>query len=125
MDDVKLMKDLDFAAFEEEFKLNPTPIANNKGVNNNNNETDGRKGSAAPPPKPQLDTLMEHTRLKNMAICKRKLPNLPVSELVRAVNALDIQTLQMDTVELLQRMVPLEAEVIFPIKFVSFAWCII
>ena len=121
MDDVKLMNDIDFGSFEEEFKLNPTPIASNKGgvggasvAGNNNNEPDGgRKGPSAPAPKPQLDTLMEHTRLKNMAICKRKLPNLPVSELVRAVNALDIQTLSMDTIEVLQRMVPLEAEVSF------------
>ncbi len=111
MDDVKLMKDIDFASFEEQFKLNLTPIANNKNssVNNNNSEADGRKTSAAP--KPQLDTLMEHTRLKNIAICKRKLPNLPVSELVRAINALDINALSMETIELLQRMVPLEAEV--------------
>ena len=26
MDDMKLMKELDFASFEEEFKLNPVPI---------------------------------------------------------------------------------------------------
>ena len=55
---------------------------------------------------------MEHTRLKNMAICKRRLPpNLSTSDLVKAINALDIKTLSMETVELLQRMVPVEAEI--------------
>ena len=62
--------------------------------------------------KPQLQSLMEHTRLKNMAICKRKLPqNLSVQDLVKAINALDVNILNMDTVELLQRMVPLEEEI--------------
>eukprot|EP00094_Tigriopus_californicus_P001997 TCALIF_01924-PB protein Name:"Similar to CG32138 Formin-like protein CG32138 (Drosophila melanogaster)" AED:0.27 eAED:0.27 QI:0/0.5/0.14/1/0.5/0.42/7/0/998 len=62
-------------------------------------------------PVKQLDTLMEHTRLKNMAICKRKLPDIPISDLIRAINALDIQTLSMDAIELLQRMVPLDVEI--------------
>jgi hypothetical protein len=39
-------------------------------------------------PTRQLDTLMEHTRLKNMAICRRKLPTMPVQDMIRAVNAL-------------------------------------
>ena len=57
-------------------------------------------------------SLMEHTRLKNMAICKRKLPqNLSLQDLVKAINALDIKTLNMDTVELLQRMVPVDDEI--------------
>ena len=62
--------------------------------------------------KPQLLSLMEHTRLKNMAICKRKLPqNLSIQDLVKAINALDVNTLNMDTIELLQRMVPLDDEI--------------
>ncbi len=128
MDDEQVMRKIDFAPFEEQFKLNPVPIKNavNKNTavnisssNNNNNSTKGNNSevdsgkSAVSSPKQQLDTLMEHTRLKNMAICKRKLPNLPISELVRAVNSLDINVLPMETVELLQRMVPLEAEVRF------------
>ena len=41
---------------------------------------------------------MEHTRLKNVAICKRKLPqNLSISELVKAINALDIQIINNET----------------------------
>ena len=46
-----------------------------------------------------------------MAICKRKLPNLSIQDLVKAINALDVNTLNMDTVELLQRMVPLDDEI--------------
>ena len=112
MDDVKLMKDLDFRSFEEEFKLSQQKSGlggrggggvNGGGDNNNQSELD------SPPKKvatKQLDSLMEHTRLKNMAICRRKLPTIPIPDLVRAINALDIQMLGMDTVELLQRMVP-------------------
>lgn len=111
MDDIKLMKDLDFAAFEEEFKLNQAP-ARKMG----NNVTDGVRGdrNESPPkkvPTKQLESLMEHTRLKNMAICRRKLPNLPIPELIRAVNALDTQSVSMETIELLQRMIPLDAEI--------------
>ena len=138
MDDVKLMKELDFASFEEEFKLNPTPIgAAGKGggkagaggkANAAGDATDAAKKVKMEKQKifisdliftllylqvsaPQLDSLMEHTRLKNMAICRRKLPPLATPDLVRAINALDIQTLNQDTVELLQRMVPQEAEI--------------
>ena len=43
------------------------------------NENDKHDG----PPKKQLDSLMEHTRLKNISICKRRLPpDLSVPELV-------------------------------------------
>ena len=59
-----------------------------------------------------MDSLLEHTRLKNVAICRRKLPtNLPISEIIRAINGLDIQVLSCETIELLKRMIPLEEEV--------------
>ncbi len=107
MDDEKLIKELDLAAFEEEFKLNSAPIGmqpRRKDTHLDKTQTDS--------PKRQLESLMEHTRLKNMAICKRKLPpNLSTSDLIRAINALDIKAISMETVELLQRMVPVEAEI--------------
>ena len=34
--------------------------------------------------KKQLDSLMEHTRLKNISICKRRLPDMPIPDLVSA-----------------------------------------
>ena len=109
MDDMKLMKDINFHEFEEEFKLNPSPLGNNKNSPNKNSNNDVDGGTMNN--KKQYETLLEHTRLKNMAICKRKLPAIPTQELVRAVNALDTQALSIETIELLQRMVPLEAEI--------------
>lgn len=112
MDDAKLMKDLDFSSFEDEFKLSQqkSSVGGGRGGLANNNNNGGNNSEVDSPPKKvqtkQLDSLMEHTRLKNMAICRRKLPAIPIPDLVRAINALDIQTLGMDTVELLQRMVP-------------------
>ena len=105
MDDEKLIKDLDLDAFESEFKLNSTPIGQQ-----NKDEIDNRKQSMVKAPK--LDSLMEHTRLRNIAICKRKLPpNVRVQDIVRGINALDIQTLNIEIVELLHRMIPEEAEI--------------
>ena len=57
-------------------------------------------------------SLLEHTRLRNIAICKRKLPpSIRVQDIVRSINALDIQTLNIDIVDMLHRMVPEEAEI--------------
>ncbi len=116
MDDVKLMKELDFASFEEAFKLGPNPVSNNANRSaSKSNEPDGgdNASSAKKPSAPALDTLLEHTRLKNMAICRRKLPaGLPTSDLIRGVNALDVSAVGgQETVELLMRMVPTEAEI--------------
>ena len=105
MDDEKLIKDLDLDAFESEFKLNSTPIGQQ-----NKDEIDNRKQSMVKAPK--LDSLMEHTRLRNIAICKRKLPLQDhVQELVRAINALDVKALNIDAIELLQRMIPDDTEI--------------
>ena len=55
-------------------------------------------GGVKKTPTKQLDSLMEHTRLKNIAICCRKLPqNLSISDLVKAINALDTKTISNDT----------------------------
>ena len=87
MDDDKLMRDIDFSHFEEEFKLSTAPVVK-KGVNDTS-APDGAQtgvtngtGTIRKTPTRQLDTLMEHTRLKNMAICRRKLPNIPVQVIV-------------------------------------------
>ena len=109
MDDEKLLKDLDLSGFESTFKLNqPMGFKNKKESVFDGSQVDGVKKT----PTKQLDSLMEHTRLKNIAICKRKLPqNLSISDLVKAINALDTKTISNDTIELLQRMIPVEAEV--------------
>ncbi len=55
-------------------------------------------------------TLLEHNRLRNMAISRRKV-ELHCDVVVRAINALDLTTLTQEYVEILLRMVPTEAEV--------------
>jgi hypothetical protein len=110
MDDVKVMKDLDLGAFEEEFKLSQQRPVTMKGRNNNRDTLDS--GDQEPKKSTKLASLLDNTRLKNVAICRRKLPDhVPIPDLVRAINALDLNTISMETVELLQRLVPQEAEI--------------
>jgi hypothetical protein len=55
---------------------------------------------------------MDNTRQKNMAISKRKLPpNLSLLDIIRAINGLEVETLSIEIVTLLQRMAPLEVEI--------------
>ena len=139
-----LLNEIDFNAFEEEFKLPQKKKLDNK----NPDKVDGANGHAQPtaaePLKPKLKSLMEHTRLRNIAICTRKLPQMPIPDLIKAINSLDIkvkfleyqeivffvflrvflfgkisyrsftknfQIVNVEAVELLQRMVPNEEEV--------------
>merc|ERR1719193_1930595 len=98
--DEKIINEIDFSAFEEAFKLNPAPL-NKRGKDESDqaNKTPTIKA-------PQLKSLMEHTRLKNVAICKRRLPQMPLDDIIAAVNALDNNALTMDAIELLQRTEP-------------------
>lgn len=100
--DEKIINEIDFSAFEEAFKLNPVPVkkAGGKDVGDN---TLSRQSLAKIP---QLKSLMEHTRLKNVAICKRRLPQMALDDITAAVNALDNNSLSMDAIELLQRIEP-------------------
>ncbi|KAJ0176425.1 hypothetical protein K1T71_007604 [Dendrolimus kikuchii] len=59
--------------------------------------------------KPDTVSLLEHTRLRNIAISRRKL-DTPVEKVISAVNNLDLKQLPLESVEILQRMVPTEAE---------------
>jgi hypothetical protein len=47
---------------------------------------------------PQLDSLMEHTRLKNVAICKRRLPQMAPADLIANINALDGSSIGLDAI---------------------------
>ncbi|KAF2352706.1 Formin FH2 domain [Trinorchestia longiramus] len=109
LDDEKLFSVIDFATFEEEFKIGANP-----GLllaNGNSSEVDSLQAFGSKRfKKPELTSLMEHTRLRNIAISRRKL-ELSVETVTRAVNSLDLQTLHLDNVELLQRMVPTDTEV--------------
>ncbi|KAG0715873.1 Formin-like protein CG32138 [Chionoecetes opilio] len=110
LDDEKLFSIIDFLEFEEHFKIG---LAGGAGkANGNMSEVDSLHsyGSKRMPKKLELTSLMEHTRLRNIAISRRKL-DLPFDMLNRAVNSLDLKTLNLDSVELLQRMVPNDVEI--------------
>ncbi|KAI5752251.1 hypothetical protein M8J77_015180 [Diaphorina citri] len=59
--------------------------------------------------KPESVSLLEHTRLRNIAISRRKL-DLPVERIISAVTSLDLKTIPLESVEILQRMIPTEQE---------------
>merc|ERR1719422_2013252 len=100
-DDDKIIKQIDFGAFEEAFKLNTAP-ANSRNRDEKDNSSKTQLNSS----KPQLKSLMEHTRVKNVAICKRKLPSMPLEDILNFVNGLDNSALSMEAIELLQRTEP-------------------
>ncbi|XP_066145333.1 formin-like protein [Euwallacea fornicatus] len=106
LDDDRLFTKIDFGEFEERFKIGPAGF-----LANGNCETDGlqtfpsKRGNK----KPENITLLEHTRLRNIAISRRKLDMAP-EKVIAAINMLDLKQLSLENVELLQRMVPNEQE---------------
>jgi len=107
MNDEKIMKEIDFGAFEAAFKLNPLPTKKTRDSVDNAGNTATIKSVKSS----QLDSLMEHTRLKNVAICKRKLPHMSPEDLLANINALDSAALGLDAIELLQRITPTTEEI--------------
>ncbi|XP_017779314.1 PREDICTED: formin-like protein CG32138 isoform X2 [Nicrophorus vespilloides] len=106
LDDDRLHKTIDFIEFEERFK-----IRNAGALTNGASEPDGLNTMPSKRfKKPENVTLLEHTRLRNIAISRRKL-DMPVEKVVNAINLLDLKQLSLENVELLQRMVPSEQEV--------------
>merc|ERR1712198_318120 len=97
--DEKLMKEIDWTKFEEDFKLNPTTT----------NTKSDRPGSSTIIPTPKLKSLMDHTRLRNVAICKRMLA-MSIDEIVIAVKDLDNNAFPLDAIEKLQRIEPNDEE---------------
>lgn len=108
LDDEKLFNVIDFLEFEEHFKIGQ----GGPGMANGDvSEVDALHGFGSKRfKKPELTSLMEHTRLRNIAISRRKL-DFGFDVVSRAVNSLDLKTLNVDSVELLQRMVPNDAEI--------------
>ena len=89
-----LLNEINFNEFEEEFKI---PQKNRKGSDSTKDSVDG-KGKARGkeengPAKAKLTSLLEHTRLRNIAICTRRLPSMPIPDLIKAINSLDIEVL--------------------------------
>ena len=101
--DEKIINEIDFSAFEEAFKLNPAPIKKAGGLGTDNPDNVNKTPTIK---MPQLKSLLEHTRLKNVAICKRRLPSIPHEDIMAAVNALDNTVINLDAIELLQRIEP-------------------
>ncbi|XP_012272869.1 formin-like protein CG32138 [Orussus abietinus] len=106
LDDDRLHNYIDFSDFEERFK-----IGLGGHVANGNNEIDGLQSFPSKRFKrPENVSLLEHTRLRNIAISRRKM-EMPVEKVIMAVNALDLKILSLENVELLQRMVPTDQEI--------------
>merc|ERR1719245_2771253 len=88
---------------------------NRKGSDSTKDSVDGKGNVRGKeengPAKAKLTALLEHTRLRNIAICTRKLPSMPIPDLIKAINSLDIETVNEEAIELLQRMVPNEEEI--------------
>lgn len=105
LDDDRLHGCIDFTDFEERFKIGsagPTSASMN--------EVDGLTTFPSKRFKKQENvSLLEHTRLRNIAISRRKL-EMPVDKVINAINMLDLKQLSLENVELLQRMVPSEQE---------------
>ncbi|XP_012227298.1 formin-like protein isoform X2 [Linepithema humile] len=106
LDDDRLHNYIDFSDFEERFK-----IGMSGHVANGNSEIDGLQSFPSKRfKKPENISLLEHTRLRNIAISRRKM-EMPVEKVIMAVNALDLKVLSLENVELLQRMVPTDQEI--------------
>ncbi|KAG8222413.1 hypothetical protein J437_LFUL004872 [Ladona fulva] len=106
LDDDRLHGVIDFVDFEERFKIG----GGVGGILNGNAEVDGLSTFPSKRFKrPENISLLEHTRLRNIAISRRKL-EMPVEKVISAVNSLDLKTLSLENVEILQRMVPTEQE---------------
>ncbi|XP_017843493.2 formin-like protein isoform X4 [Drosophila busckii] len=109
LDDEKIFKQIDFNEFEERFKIG---IGGSLHNGSNGSEVDGSLQSYPSKrfKKPDNVSLLEHTRLRNIAISRRKL-GMPIDEVIAAIHSLDLKKLSLENVELLQKMVPTDAEI--------------
>ncbi|CAG7723964.1 unnamed protein product [Allacma fusca] len=109
LDDSKYYNMIDFDQFERLFRIGNAT----ENSHRNSDEADSENGLQSYPSKrikrPEAVSLLEHTRLRNIAISRRKL-DLPIETVVKAINALDLTVLKVEQVEVLQRMVPNEQE---------------
>ncbi|KAL5290677.1 FMNL2 family protein [Megaselia abdita] len=105
LDDEKIHKHIDFIDFEERFKVGiGGPIMNGK------DDADGLQSFPSKRfKKMESVSLLENTRLRNIAISRRKL-DMPIDEVIAAINSLDLKKLSLENVELLQKMVPTDVE---------------
>ncbi len=100
LDDNKVMKDINFDSFEELFKTQNQSTGNFTA-------TDG--GVNKSPSKKKQLSLLEPNRLQNVSIMRRKI-ELTSKQIAEAIKRLDLQQLELDTVEQLQRFLPNDQE---------------
>lgn len=111
LDDEKLHRHIDFSDFEERFKIGQIVLSNGTDNSNGGSEIDGLMAFPSKRiKKPEHVSLLEHTRLRNIAISRRKL-GMPAPQVIAAINNLDLKQLSLENVELLQKMVPTDVEV--------------
>lgn len=120
-------KQIDFADFEERFKIGiGGPLVN--GISEPDGLSSNKRFN-----KPEKVSVLEHTRLRNIgnvalislhfhifffikqsvnstAISRRKL-DMPMDLVIKAINNLDLKQLSLENVEILQKMVPTEQEI--------------
>lgn len=111
-DEEKIIKSINFEEFEAMFKLGDkntrSPTKNSNGQGNAvsaSSNAEGSDSSFKRMKQPEKVSLLEHNRLRNMAISLRKL-SLPIEIVVNCVNRLDINRISSDNIEILMRMIP-------------------
>ncbi|CAH0398189.1 unnamed protein product [Chilo suppressalis] len=104
LDEERPRRRINFSEFEERFRIG--------GVCATADSCDSDTLASFPSKRfrrPDTVSLLEHTRLRNIAISRRKL-DTPVEKVIAAINNLDLKQLPLESVEILQRMVPTETE---------------
>ncbi|XP_014252298.1 formin-like protein CG32138 isoform X2 [Cimex lectularius] len=104
LDDGRIFNKIDFNDFEEKFKM-PGPPSKDHSMTDSSLSTMPSKRFK----KSDLISLLEHNRLRNIAISKRKI-GLAIEDITKAVNSLDLRLIPLETVELLMKMIPTEGE---------------
>jgi len=98
-----ILKTIDFSDFEEQFKLGEKLELSRKYSNPVISGSKKFKTS-------EKVSLLEHNRLRNMAISLRKV-DIDIETVMRAINSFDIDTLTLEYIEILLRMIPNPQEV--------------
>lgn len=116
LDDDKIIDKLDFGEFEEFFKVGVNPgavrsetLTNGDASHSELGMTPSRSANAGLKRGGEQQTLLEHKRLRNLAISKRKLA-MDIPDIIRAVNALDLNAIGQENVEILLRFIPTPEE---------------
>ena len=104
----KISKAINFTDFEELFKLGIKPDGRKNQGSPNSIKGPGNMSTLNTSKRFKMSekiSLLEHNRLRNMAISMRKI-DIDTETLVKAINALDTNTLSLDYTEVLLRMIP-------------------